>query len=59
MSEPVDAVNTLGALWSEDFDRYASGEPSVRCVLCQHQPCDCPEFGTAEFFALMDRRHRR
>ncbi len=62
VTDPVDAVNTLGALWSDDFDRYASGEievSQVRCVLCRHAPCDCPPFGSPEYYALVDRRHGR
>ncbi len=62
VNDPVDAVNTLGALWSDDFERYAAGElevTQVRCVLCQEAPCDCPPFGTPEYMALVDRRHGR
>ena len=22
-----------------------------------HAPCDCPEFGTPEYYALLDKRH--
>lgn len=54
------AVNELGAVWSSDFDRYACGEigaSEIRCVLCEQTPCQCPPFGSAEYFALMDRRH--
>jgi len=49
-------------IWSPDFDAYASGKldiSRVRCALCQHSPCDCPEFGTPEYFALIDQRHGR
>ena len=28
-------------------------------ALCQHAPCDCPPFGTPEYFALIDARHGR
>jgi hypothetical protein len=31
----------------------------VRCVLCRNAPCDCPEFGTPEYFALIDKRHSK
>jgi hypothetical protein len=31
----------------------------IVCALCQHAPCDCPEFGTPEYFALIDERHGR
>lgn len=47
---------------SPDFDAYASGElgiSQVRCVLCTHAPCSCPEFGRPEYFALIDKRHGR
>jgi hypothetical protein len=60
--DPVVSVNRLGAVWSPDFDAYASGQldiSRVRCALCQHAPCDCPEFGTPEYFALIDLRHGR
>lgn len=58
----VDALNELGAKWSPDLDAYASGQldiSQVRCALCTHAPCDCPEFGTPEYFALIDKRHGR
>lgn len=57
---PVDAVNELGAKWSPDFDAYASGAldaSQIRCALCTHAPCDCPEFGTPDYFALINARH--
>lgn len=60
--DAVAAVAELGALWSPDFDAYASGElpaSAVRCVLCLVAPCECPPFGTPEYFALLDRRHGR
>ena len=56
------ALANLGAIWSPDFGAYASGQLDiwrVRCALCQHCPCDCPEFGTPEYFDLIDRRHGR
>jgi hypothetical protein len=32
----------LGAVWSPDFDAYASGQPGpFRCVLCSKAPCRC------------------
>ncbi|MFG1753672.1 hypothetical protein [Streptosporangium sandarakinum] len=49
-------------LWSPDLDAYASGRIDVsriRCALCEQAPCACPEFGTKEYFALIDRRHGR
>lgn len=60
--DPVAALDTLGAIWSPDFDAYASGQlpaDQVRCVLCLAAPCRCPEFGTPEYFALIDARHGR
>jgi hypothetical protein len=60
--DPAAALGQLGALWSPDFDAYASGQldaSAVRCVLCTHAPCDCPEFGSPAYFALLDQRHDR
>ena len=60
--DPVGALEQLGALWSPDFDAYASGQldiSQVRCVLCQQAPCQCPPFGSDEYFDLIDRRHGR
>ena len=60
--DPVAALGQLGALWSPDFDAYASGQlpaDQVRCVLCLTVPCACPPFGTPEYFALLDARHGR
>ena len=59
---PAGALAALGAVWSPDFDAYASGQlpaGQVRCALCLHRPCDCPEFGTPAYFALIDARHGR
>ena len=59
--DPVTALNALGAVWSPDFGAYASGQldaSQIRCVLCGHAPCDCPPFGTAAYFALIDRPPR-
>ena len=50
------------ALWSPDFDAYATGQidaSQITCVLCLSCPCACPEFGTPEYFALIDKRHGR
>jgi hypothetical protein len=60
--DPVEQVTALGALWSPDLDDYATGRipaSAVRCVLCGTAPCTCPPFGTAEYFALVARRHGR
>lgn len=60
--DPVASVNRLSVVWSPDFDVCATGQldiSRVRCALCQHAPCDCPEFGTPEYFALIDARHDR
>ena len=59
---PAAALDALGAVWSDDFDAYASGEldiSQVHCALCQCAPCRCPAFGTPEYFALIDFRHGR
>jgi hypothetical protein len=61
-SDPAAILAGLGASWSPDFDAYAAGglDPArVRCALCGKAPCDCPEFGTLEYFALIDARHGR
>lgn len=60
--EPAKILSELGAKWSPDFEAYASGRlpaDRVRCVLCGLAPCECPPFGTPEYFALMDRLHGR
>lgn len=60
--DPVSLLGQLGAAWSPDLAAYASGQLDagrVRCALCTHAPCACPEFGTPEYFALLDRRHGR
>ena len=59
MSRPEKAASVV---WSPDFDRYASGEipaSAVRCVLCEHAPCDCPPPGSPEYWALTEKRHAR
>lgn len=56
------ALDQLGALWSDDFDAYASGQldaSRVHCALCMCAPCRCPAFGTPAYFALIDARHGR
>ena len=61
-ADPRAALEQLGALWSPDFDAYASGEldaAAVRCVLCLTAPCSCPPFGSPEYLALVDQRHGR
>jgi hypothetical protein len=58
----VVVLDKLGAIWSDDFDAYASGQlpiEQVRCALCQCAPCRCPQFGTPAYFALLDQRHGR
>ncbi|AVT39143.1 hypothetical protein [Plantactinospora sp. BB1] len=57
-----DLLDSLGAIWSPDLDAYAAGRidaSQIRCVLCQHAPCDCPPFGSPEYMALIDKRHHR
>lgn len=47
-------------LWSPDFDAWVRGDISLsqlRCALCECEPCECPDFGTPEYFALCDKRH--
>lgn len=61
--DPATALEQLGSVkYSADFDAYASGQvdiSQVRCVLCGLAPCDCPPFGTPEYFALLDKLHGR
>jgi hypothetical protein len=57
--DPVSVLDDLGAVWSPNFDDYATGKigaEGIICALCLHCPCDCPPFGTPEYFALIDRR---
>lgn len=59
---PAAVLAALGAVWSDDFDAYASGEldaSRLHCALCQCAPCRCPAFGTDAYFALLDQRHGR
>jgi hypothetical protein len=61
-STEAAALDQLGAKLSPDLSAYASGDldaSQVRCVLCTHAPCDCPEFGSAEYLAALDRLHGR
>ena len=61
-ADPAAALTELGAIWSPDFDAYASGQldaSAVRCVLCGLAPCGCPPFGTPAYLALVDRLHGR
>lgn len=57
-----DEPPAISAVWSPSFDDYASGKipaSEIICALCQRSPCECPEFGSPEYFALMDRVHGR
>lgn len=59
---PTEALEALDPKVSPDFDDYAAGRidaSQIRCVLCTHVPCDCPPFGTDEYFALLDWLHGR
>lgn len=54
------AKKTPSVKVSKDLGAYATGKKTIaqiRCALCQHAPCDCPPFGTPEYFALLDRVH--
>jgi hypothetical protein len=58
--DAAEVLDQLGALFSPDLAAYAAGEADVpRCALCLGLPCECPPFGTPEYFALIDRRHGR
>jgi hypothetical protein len=61
-TDPREALEQLGAVYSPDLDAYASGRlpaHAVRCLLCHLAPCQCPPFGSAGYFALTDRCHGR
>jgi hypothetical protein len=61
--DQFDARNRLEGLspvFSPDFEAYASGQldaSRARCALCEKAPCECPEFGTPEYLALIDHVH--
>jgi hypothetical protein len=60
MTDPRQALDQLGAIWSDDFDAYTGGErdaSKLHCALCMCAPCRCPAFGTPAYFALLDARH--
>jgi hypothetical protein len=60
MDDAVNTVNKLGAFWSPDLGDYASGRipgDEIQCALCERAPCQCPQFGTPEYFALVSKRH--
>lgn len=63
MSKPKTTkaiLDQLSAEWSAGFEAYASGRTgSPRCALCEESPCACPEFGTPEYMAQLDKRHRK
>lgn len=61
-SDEVTVEVAISVLWSPDVGAYAAGEigiTQIECALCETAPCDCPEFGSSEYFALLDRRHGR
>lgn len=59
--DPTAALEQAASVkWSPDFGAYAAGDldgSQVRCVLCGHAPCDCPETFSPEYFALLDKLH--
>jgi len=60
--DPREVLDELGAKWSPDMDDFLAGKvelSQMRCAVCEKKPCECPEFGTPEYFALIDRRHGR
>ena len=57
-----EVLTVLGAKWSPDFDAFAEGRIDAdqsQCVLCGQRPCNCPDFGTPEYFDLLNRLHGR
>ncbi len=59
-TDPVEILNDLGAKWSPDLDDWLDGRIAVpTCVLCGKKPCECPPFGTPEYFALVNKVHGR
>ncbi len=63
---PSDALDDLGAVWSPDFDAYATGRidaSQAACLMCQQAPCGspnpCPPFGSPEYMARLDQIHGR
>lgn len=64
-NESIDAVRFLracDAIFAPNFDMYAGGMIDLSkliCALCRKNPCGCPEFGSAEYLALIDERHGR
>lgn len=43
-SDPLGALEHLGAVWSPDLDAYLGGERDarrLRCALCGKAPCKC------------------
>lgn len=47
--DAVEMVKKLGGKIA-DFD-------DPKCVLCTKNPCQCPPFGTPEYFALTNKAH--
>lgn len=65
MNSP-DALDQFGAVWSPNFDDYATGRidaAQIECLMCRQVPCGspnpCPAFGTPEYMAALDRIHGR
>lgn len=62
MTDAWSQLGKLNPIVSPDLDAYAAGQvdaSEIRCALCTHAPCDCPPFGTPEYFDLVNRRHGR
>lgn len=64
-NESISAVKFLracDAIYAPNFAEYASGMidlSQVICALCHSNPCACPEFGSDEYFALINALHGR
>jgi hypothetical protein len=61
-ADPRELLDQLGAVYSPDLNGYAAGRldaSRVRCALCRLAPCQCPPFGSAAYFDLLDRVHGR
>lgn len=56
--QPVEVAPGVSGYVSGDLGDWLDGTVAApTCVLCAHQPCDCPEFGTDEYLAAIKKLH--